>query len=193
MATKLIAIAGGIGSGKSVVSTVLRLMGRKVYDCDSRAKQLMDTSDSIKRELVEQIGADTVDSNGCIDRRRISAIVFNDAAKLRALNGIVHKAVRADLLQWRDSHSDTVWVECAIIYDSGLDKIVDEVWQVDAPIEMRVERVMQRNGLSRDEVLARIQSQSRGVAEPHKRVYEILNDEVTPMLPQILHLLQNQP
>ena len=189
MATKLIAIAGGIGSGKSIVSEMLRLMGHNVYDCDSRAKQLMDSSDTIKRELVSQISADAVDDEGRINRPAISAIVFNDADKLKALNGIVHKAVREDLLRWCEQYQGKVWVECAIIYDSGLDKVVDEVWQVDAPIEMRVGRVMCRNSMTRDEVISRINSQSRGNVTPHHNLHNIINDEVSPILPQILRLL----
>ncbi len=188
--TRLIAITGGIGSGKSVISDILRAMGHKVYDCDTRAKALMDTDESIKDDLINLISIDAVRSDRTIDRKLLSEIVFNDPDALSRLNSIVHKAVRADLRRWRDTSSDkTVWVETAILYASRLDREVDEVWEVTAPTELRVQRVMQRNSMSREQVLARISSQSTTAAQLHPLTKTIVNDGVEPVLPQILSLL----
>lgn len=188
--TRLIAITGGIGSGKSVISDILRAMGHKVYDCDTRAKALMDTDESIKDDLINLISIDAVRSDRTIDRKLLSEIVFNDPDALSRLNSIVHKAVRADLRRWRDTSSDkTVWVETAILYASRLDREVDEVWEITAPTELRVQRVMKRNSMSREQVLARISSQSTTAAQLHPLTKSIVNDGVEPVLPQILSLL----
>lgn len=188
--TRLIAITGGIGSGKSVISDILRAMGHKVYDCDTRAKALMDTDESIKDDLINLISIDAVRSDRTIDRKLLSEIVFNDPDALSRLNSIVHKAVRADLRRWRDTSFDkTVWVETAILYASRLDREVDEVWEVTAPTELRVQRVMKRNSMSREQVLARISSQSTTAAQLHPLTKTIVNDGVEPVLPQILSLL----
>lgn len=188
--TRLIAITGGIGSGKSIISDILRAMGHKVYDCDTRAKALMDTDESIKNDLIDLISIDAVRNDRTIDRKLLSEIVFNDPDALSRLNSIVHKAVRADLRRWRDTSSDkTVWVETAILYASRLDREVDEVWEVTAPTELRVQRVMKRNSMSREQVLARISSQSTTAAQLHPLTKAIVNDGVEPVLPQILSLL----
>lgn len=188
--TRLIAITGGIGSGKSIISDILRAMGHKVYDCDTRAKALMDTDESIKNDLIDLISIDAVRNDRTIDRKLLSEIVFNNPDALSRLNSIVHKAVRADLRRWRDTSSDkTVWVETAILYASRLDREVDEVWEVTAPTELRVQRVMKRNSMSREQVLARISSQSTTAAQLHPLTKAIVNDGVEPVLPQILSLL----
>lgn len=188
--TRLIAITGGIGSGKSIISDILRAMGHKVYDCDTRAKALMDTDESIKNDLIDLISIDAVRNDRTIDHKLLSEIVFNDPDALSRLNSIVHKAVRADLRRWRDTSSDkTVWVETAILYASRLDREVDEVWEVTAPTELRVQRVMKRNSMSREQVLARISSQSTTAAQLHPLTKAIVNDGVEPVLPQILSLL----
>ncbi len=188
--TRLIAITGGIGSGKSIISDILRAMGHKVYDCDTRAKALMDTDESIKNDLIDLISIDAVRNDRTIDRKLLSEIVFNDPDALSRLNSIVHKAVRADLRRWRDTSSDkTVWVETAILYASRLDREVDEVWEVTAPTELRVQRVMKRNSMSREQVLARVSSQSTTAAQLHPLTKAIVNDGVEPVLPQILSLL----
>ena len=138
---KLIAITGGIGSGKSVVSTILRKLGYAVYDCDSRAKLLMATSADIKQELSEAFGADVISTDGTICAPRLAAKVFGDNEALMRLNGIVHPRVKQDILRWAEgiasSNGDCcecrVFVETAILHESGLDAIVDEEWQVTAP------------------------------------------------------------
>lgn len=188
---KLIAITGGIGSGKSVVSRILRTMGHEVYDCDSEAKRLMDESREIKRRICEQISPAAVSADGKIDRTHLSSVVFADPAKLSILNSIVHSAVTDDIKAWRSQpHSrDMLFVETAILYQSGLDRIVDEVWDVTAPDELRIARVIARNNCDREAVAARIRSQVFAPEHPHHTVREILNDNVTPLLPRIEALL----
>lgn len=191
--TSLTAIAGGIGSGKSVVSRMLSAMGRPVYDCDSRARKIMDVSEGIRRRIADEISGDVFDSNGAIDRSKLAAIVFDDKASLSRLNKIVHKAVIDDILSWLEALPETetvAWVESAIIYESGIDRIVDCVWEVEAPVDLRIERVKRRSGLSTEQVRSRIESQRLPAAQiPHPNVHRLINDDVVAVLPQVLSLL----
>ncbi|TFU94732.1 dephospho-CoA kinase [Barnesiella sp. WM24] len=189
--TGLIAIAGGIGSGKSVVAQILRVMGHEVYDCDREARRLMDRDEEMKCRIAELISAEVILDDRSIDRRRLAEIVFADEIMLSRLNGIVHSAVRDDIARWAASRSGRpLWVESAIVYESGIDSMVDEVWEVTAPVELRVKRVMSRNAMTRRQVMERIEAQSRNVTmRPHHCVKTIVNDEIAPLLPQILRLL----
>ncbi|MDE6277124.1 MAG: dephospho-CoA kinase [Muribaculaceae bacterium] len=187
-----VAICGGIGSGKSVVCRVLRAMGYRVFDTDLEARRIMDTDAGIHRRLNEEIHPQAV-VDGRVDRRRISEVVFASAPALAALNGIVHAAVRRELEAWFEAHcgeGDALFVETAILYQSGLDRMVDEVWEVKAPEELRVERVMARNNLSASEVRARIEAQRFEPAERHPHVEVLINDGSHPLLPRIEALLR---
>lgn len=191
MITKLTAITGGIGAGKSVVSHILRVMGYEVFDCDSEAKAIMDNNDDIKSELKKRISLRAIDENGNIDRKHISSIVFQNPEKLEQLNQIVHAAVRHEIERWKaQSRAPHIFVETAILYQSQLDKAVDDVWDVVAPVELRVKRVIDRNRCTRREVLSRIESQTFVPEKQHAYIHTITNDEHTPLLPQILKLLQ---
>lgn len=188
---KLVAISGGIGCGKSVVAAILGRLGYPVYDCDTRAKQLMDSSREIMARLAVEIHESVV-VDGRIDRGRLSRLVFSDAGKLARLNAIVHGEVRADLSRWVDGHGcdSLLFVETAILYQSGLDKMVDEVWEVVAPKALRIERVMSRSGFTAAEVESRMASQTVDVASPHGSIREIVNDGFIPLLPRVEALLR---
>lgn len=184
--TSLIAITGGIGAGKSVVSEILRCMGYPVYDCDSRARIIMDSDPLIHRRLVLEIHPRAV-VDGVIDRPLIADTVFNSADKLACLNDIVHGAVVEDVTRWRRAlDAPLAFVETAILYQCNLWRLVEGVWEVDAPLELRISRVMSRNNLSRDQVLARVDSQT-GCALPqdHPGHTVIYNDNLQPLLPAI--------
>lgn len=193
MHTRLIAITGGIGSGKSVVSNILRAMGHYVYDCDARAKKIVDNDHAIKARIGSEIAPECVDADGNVRRDLLAGIVFADERALSRLNSIVHSAVRADILRMaEESTSAVMFVETAILYQSELDLMVDEVWEVMAPEQLRINRVMRRNGLSREQVKARIDAQDGFVAaRKHKKVKEIINDEILPLLPQIEALMSS--
>lgn len=187
----LIALTGGIGSGKSVVSKILLTMGYPVYDCDSMAKQIMDADLDIHTRLCEEIHPQSV-VEGVIDRALISKIVFEDKAALARLNAIVHSAVKAHLNRWvvsrQTNGAKKVFVETAILIQSGLIDMVDDIWEVFAPIEVRIERVKKRNGLSESQIRARIESQKSESLEGvvHKTIYNSPEDA---LLPQIVALL----
>lgn len=188
-----IALTGGIGAGKSVVARLLRTMGYAVFDCDIEARMLMDDDDDIKARIGAEITADAIDDQGAIDRARLSEIVFSDAEKLASLNAVVHSAVKERLARWCERQDKRpVFVETAILYQSGLNRMVDAEWSVEAPVEIRVARVMARNGISRRQVMARIEAQHYTPAdgEPMPETHIIENDGTTPLLPQVLGLLR---
>jgi len=142
-----------------VVARLLRTMGYAVFDCDIEARMLMDGDDDIKARIGAEIAADAIDDQGAIDRARLSEIVFSDAEKLASLNAVVHGAVKERLARWCERQDKRpVFVETAILYQSGLNRMVDAEWSVEAPVEIRVARVMARNGISRRQVMARITS-----------------------------------
>ncbi len=174
----IVAITGGIGAGKSVVSHMLRAMGMPVYDCDAAARRLMDESCEIKRRIAGEISASAIAQDGSICRQELSR-----------LNAIVHGAVRVDLKMWM-SRMDLplIFVETAILYESGFDSMVDEIWEVTAPVEQRVHRVMVRSGLTEPQVRARIASQL-APSYPHHRIID--NSDSTPLIPQIINILND--
>lgn len=156
---RTIGVTGGIGAGKSVVCNILSVLGYPVYDCDTRAKEIMEENPAIKEALVGRIAHDALDSSGKIDRKVVSKVVFNNPEKLHELNSIVHGAVREDIYHWLKEHTSTAFIETAILYESGIDRMVDEVWIVTAPENIRINRVCRRNNLSTEDVVRRIESQ----------------------------------
>ena len=189
----IVAIVGGIGSGKSLVSRVLRLLGYEVYDCDSRAKALMNTSPIIKRQLIDAFGEDVFTSDGTVNRQVLAQIIFSNKAALERVNAIVHPQVIADILRTADVVSQQpLFVETAIPHQSGIDGLAHSLWLVDAPIDVRIARVIARDGASRSQVVARINSQDFSqLCNPH--IHRIVNDGSLALIPQITKLLLSLP
>ncbi len=182
----VIAITGGIGCGKSVVSRVLRIRGFEVVDSDSHARSIMDTSKTIKERLRLEIHPASVDADGIIDRKLLADIVFADEEMLRRLNSIVHGEVLESLREIAQSaDSSVLFVESAILYSSGLDRIAAAEWNVECPDDIRIRRVMARNGLTRSQVVDRIESQKTERPQGRLPLVRIVNDGLTPLLPQI--------
>ncbi|MCC8038233.1 MAG: dephospho-CoA kinase [Bacteroidales bacterium] len=182
----VIGLTGGIGAGKSVVARCVEAMGNPVYDCDSRAKALMDSRQEILDRIAAEICADAV-VDGVLDRQRLSKIVFTDAEALARLNTIVHQAVKDDIKCWIADNwaSPLLFIESAILESSGLTPLCDAVWEVTAPESLRIERACSRSGLTTDEVKARISAQTTN----NEKFMEIVNDGVQPLLPQILEVM----
>ncbi len=189
---KLIAITGGIGSGKSVVARLVQVMGHEVYDCDSRAKALMTENDEVRHLLIEAFGKETYHNDGTLNRQHLSEVAFGDDKALARLNGIVHPATARDMQQWAQRQADNgarvAFVETALLRTAGLDRLVDEVWHVTAPASVRIPRVMARSGLTEQQVRERIAAQSVEDALATGE-HPIINDDVTAVLPQVLKLL----
>ena len=173
-----VGITGGIGSGKSTVCRMLAERGVALYDADSRAKALMSTSEALRRALIDNFGAETFTAEG-LNRAYLAGRVFNDAEQLRLLNSIVHPAVIEDFEAWAEAQEGNYVVfESAILFEAGLEDRVDVAVAVMAPEALRVERIMARDGHSREQVLARIKNQMSDDECSDRAKYSIVNVDI---------------
>lgn len=155
----IIGITGGIGTGKSVISSELRRMGYAVYDSDTQAKRLI-VEDPALRLRIQQLFGPEAYRDGVYQTQWVAQRVFADPQLLAQLNAIVHPAVRQDIRRWADSLLDeVVFVECAILYTAGLDALCDRVVAITAPQHVRLQRVIARDHSTPERVLARMRSQ----------------------------------
>ncbi|WP_159802071.1 dephospho-CoA kinase [Flavobacterium sp. MK4S-17] len=159
MKTRVIGLTGGIGSGKSTMAKYFASLGVPVYIADDEAKKILLEPQTVK-EIAEVFG-DEVMVNGLPDRKKLAAVVFNSPEKLSVLNSIIHPKVREDFRKWVDNHSNEKFVikEAAILFESGSYKECDDIILVTAPQDIRVQRVMQRDNVTREEVLSRMDNQ----------------------------------
>lgn len=182
-----VGITGGIGSGKSVVSRVLRCNGYNVYDCDYRARKIMNEDADIRTKLTGRLGKDIYDANEELDRKKLAAILFSDPEVRAFVNNIVHEAVRIDIKRHRETHKGYFFIESAILAGGGIAGMCDEIWVVTAPESQRIERVMKRDGLSPKEIEKRIASQQHEMSLLDKnKVKYIDNGDNSPMLSKSL-------
>lgn len=156
----VIGITGGIGGGKSMFSRFLMRRGELVYDTDMEAKILQNTDESLIQKIKAEFGDDIYNVSG-LDRAKLAGIVFSNPSKLKLLNSIVHPAVVEDFKKWVKANSNRrfLFMECAILFEGKFDNLVDKIVVVTAPQEVRVQRVMKRDCVSEENVLARIRNQ----------------------------------
>lgn len=173
-----VGITGGIGSGKSTVCRILQQRGVAVYDADSRAKELMANSESLRHDLIEAFGECTYTSEG-LNRRYLADVVFSDSQQLRLLNSIVHPVVMDDFERWAaEQEGQFVVLESAILFEAGLESRVDATVAVMAPEELRVERVMGRDGATKEQVMARIDNQMSDDERSDRAKYSVVNIDI---------------
>ena len=155
-----VGLTGGIGSGKSTVSKILISKGFSVYNSDNRAKWLMNNDDNLKSNIISIFG-DKAYLKGSLNRKYLSAKVFNDSLKLKALNNLVHPLVAIDFKNWllHQKSKDFVFKEAAILIESGAYKEMDKIIVVSCPENIRLERVLKRDGNSPELVKKRMQNQ----------------------------------
>ena len=179
-----IGITGGIGSGKSYICQRLKTRGIEVYDCDSAAKRLIRTSDSIRRQLTQLIGEDTYIGES-LNKVAVARFLLASERNAHAIDHIVHPAVFQDFMD-----SGIQWMESAILYESGINKLVDRVIVVTAPLEIRIQRVMQRDGITRQNVEQWMQRQWSQEEVRKRADYEIVNDGIADIDAQIDIILE---
>lgn len=154
-----VGITGGIGSGKSTVCQMLAEWGAAVYDSDAKAKELMALDQDIREAIINAFGAECYGKQG-LNRAYLAGQVFGDEEKLQRLNSIVHPAVKADFRRWAEQQSAPyVIFESAILFEASFEGEVDTTLAVMAPLEERVRRAMERDGVEREAVLSRISHQ----------------------------------
>ncbi|MDE6183232.1 MAG: dephospho-CoA kinase [Rikenellaceae bacterium] len=180
-----IAITGGIGSGKSTVCMAVRAMGYPIYDSDKEARRLMEEKETIIESVVEVFGPEAY-HEGHLNRRAVAEKAFSSPDKLLKLNSIVHPAVIEDFSAWASRQkSGLVFIETAILFESGLDKAVDTIVVITAPEELRIERIVRRDGCSAGEARRRIDAQMSQERLAEAADYVITADDATPVLPQL--------
>ncbi|MCF2503041.1 dephospho-CoA kinase [Dyadobacter sp. CY107] len=185
-----IGITGGIGSGKSVVCKLFSCLGIPVYNADSRAKWLTNHNQQIINRVVALLGRDSYDAEGRYNTSYVSSLVFNNDDLLKKLNAIIHPVVMQDTADWVQNHATSPYVvkEAAIMNKAGDRNSLDYVVVVEAPLELRVSRILQRDKRSEDEIRAIVKRQVSD--EDRKKVADFLinNDEESALIPQVLKL-----
>lgn len=188
----IIGICGGIGSGKSVVSRILRLRGESVYDCDLEAKRIMDSSREVLMALNERYGKDVCPPGGPICRSELARRIFGDERERLWLNSLVHRLVREDVARWHamlvEAGAERCFVESAILASSGLVLMCGEIWLVTAPEDVRIARTIVRDLLDEESIRKRIMSQAeeeRLIAASPIPVRIIDNDGIRSILEQV--------
>lgn len=172
-------LTGFIGSGKSAVSALLRERGIPVYDSDARTKALYDESPSLVPALEKALGMPLRTTDGKLDRKALAAVIFTDDDARERVEALVYPAVLEDFLRWREVHDDAPFVvlESAIILSKPIfNGLADRVVLVTAPREVRLQRVMARDGLSEEEVIRRMDAQQM----PMDGIDTVLQNDGTP-------------
>ena len=157
---KIIGLTGGIGSGKSSVLQIFKKIGVSTYNADESAKKLISSDKKIIYSIKQLFGEDIYNENE-LNSKLVSKIVFNDKEKLNFLNSIIHPAVALDFNKFCLRHRNESYIvkEAAIIFETKTENLFNKIIYVKTPEEIRIDRVMQRDNLSRDDVLNRIQNQ----------------------------------
>ncbi len=192
--TKIIGLTGGIGSGKTTIATYIQSKGIPVYISDLEAKKVMELPDIIA--TIKATFNEDITTQNTLDRQKLANIVFNNPEKLKKLNAIVHPAVKLHFENWvkQHQHHPLIVKEAAILFESGSYKDCDAVISVITPLEMRIERVILRDGTTREKVLQRINNQLSDEERLSKSDYIIKNESIEAakqQTDQILNLLQN--
>ena len=156
----MIVLAGGIGSGKSVVARILRLKGFGVFDCDYEARVLMETNKHLIQSIIDIAGDDVYSAGGKLNRQKLSALIFNDIEIRDRINKVVHAAVRSEIVKWLKEDPANIFVETAIAAESGLPGMAEQIWIVKASDATRISRVMARDGRSEENIKSIMHAQA---------------------------------
>ena len=184
-----VGVTGGIGSGKSLVCKVFNCFGVPVYNADERAKLLYDIDTYLQSQIIELFGVDLY-SEGKLNRKLLASIIFNDAKALVAVNALVHPAVEQDFKQWANKQNNTPYViqEAAILFESGVHKIMDKTITISSPQSLRIKRASLRDNVLPEEIKRRMDKQMTDEEREHLANYIIISNDIDPMLPQIIDI-----
>ena len=181
-----IAVTGGIGSGKSYISHLLEDMHIPVYNADNEAKRLTVSDAGIRGELIALLGEEVY------NKPLLASYLFSDPAHVLQINSIIHPRVRKDFTVWveRQEKCEIVGMESAILYEAGFQDTVDAVIMVYAPVELRIQRVMYRDGASEEQVRARIAAQMDDEEKRRRADFTVVNDGVQLLIPQLNRIVE---
>nr|WP_320037969.1 dephospho-CoA kinase [uncultured Bacteroides sp.] len=188
-----IGLTGGIGSGKSVVSHLLKTMGIPVYIADDESKRITSTDTLIKQQLINLLGEE-VYINGVLNKNLLAVYIFSDAEHAKIVNEIIHPRVKEDFVKWaaKNSKCPVVAIESAILIEAGFTDEVDIIAMVYAPMDLRLQRLALRDSSSsKEQILKRIQSQMDDEKKRTLVDFVIVNDEQIPIIPQVIELVKS--
>ncbi len=181
-------VTGGIGSGKSTVCKTFNVLGIPVFSADEEGRRIMDTDTRLKDDLNNIIGEDLY-ASGELDRVRLASLIFNDNDLLDSVNRLVHPLVYDKYREWCGQQcSDYVIFEAAILFEAGAEEYVDMILAVIAPLEERVKRVMERNKMSREQVMERVKNQISDKEMIERSDYYINNSDNEMIIPAVLEI-----
>lgn len=184
-----VGITGGIGSGKSVVAALLSVMGVPVYIADKESKRLTSTSPEIRKKLLSLFG-ETVFSGSQLNKQVLAALIFSDKKNLEEVNRIIHPVVLQDFLHWTEQQTTPfVAMESAILFESGFNTFVDVILTVTAPIDVRIDRIQQRDGLTKEQILQRLANQWPEEEKLKRSDFVLCNDNEQALIPQVIQVL----
>ena len=188
--TKIIGLTGGIGSGKTTIANYFKEFGIPVYIADDEARKISESPEIA--QAIKSVFGNEVFKNEKLDRVKVAEIVFSNQAKLKQLNEIIHPAVKEHFENWILQHSNFPFVvkEAAILFESGAYKDCDIVISVIAPLETRIQRVIQRDGATRDDVLKRIKNQWTDEERLSKSQYAIENINIEDAKKEVKKILK---
>lgn len=186
-------ITGGIGSGKSVVARTLQTIGIPVFDCDAESKRLCVEHPGIREQLIALVGSDVYlppIANCQLNKPLLAQYLFASAEHVQQVNGIIHPVVKEYFKEWTAKQkAEIVAIESAILFEAGFDDVVDSVVMVSAPLEVRINRAMQRDGVSRSAIEERIRQQMPDEEKRLRSEFVVINDGKTPVIPQVLQII----
>jgi dephospho-CoA kinase len=187
--SKLVGVTGGIGSGKSLVCRIFLVLGVPVFNADAEARMIAESEPEVMDAIRKRFGDDVYQDNR-LQRKKLAEKVFGQPSELEALNAIIHPAVRGQFSKWVAGHATHSYLikEAAIMFESGTYKEMDFLVHVSAPVEMRIDRVMLRDGMSREEVMQRIGNQWPDKERERLSDHIIRNDDTELIIPQIIRL-----
>ena len=186
----IIGLTGGIGSGKSTVAKIFAQLGIPVLDADATAKAIMNEDRSVKTKLIELFGEDAYKENQ-LNRPYIAQLVFEDAFKLQQLNAIIHPITIQYAKDWASKQSAPYVIkEAALFFESGSSEGVEKIIGVAAPKHIRIQRVMQRDQITREDVIKRMEHQLEDSLKMKLCDWVIQNDDMHLLIPQILAIHQ---
>jgi dephospho-CoA kinase len=184
-----VGLTGGIGSGKTLVCGIFEKLGVPVYHADEAARRLMNNDAGLMESIRKMFGDQAYSREG-LNRSYLAGLVFGDEERLSGLNSLVHPAVRDDFKRWTGQQGDAPYVieEAAILFESGASQEMGLTILVYAPEEVRIRRVMERDGVSREEVLKRMRHQMCEEKLMQLADHRVLNDGTAMILPQVIEL-----
>ena len=187
--TLKVGITGGIGSGKSTICRIFKILGVPVFEADLVAKQLLLTNIEIRNELIRLFGEGVYLEDGAVNRKKLAEIIFNDDVQLAKMNALVHPVVKNEFHEWvKQQNSSYVIHEAAILFESGFYKLMDFTILVSAPEEERIWRIVKRDDVSEKQVKERLAKQWTDAEKRKLADYEIKNDNENPVLPEIIQI-----